>query len=177
MFMWCRCNAIRQGHIHLKYHDIHNSVGSCKKDVTLLLKHFLVSTHWGGVTHICISTLTIIGSENGLLPGQHQAIIWTKAGTLPNGSLGLNFSEISIEIHTFSFKKMHLKMLSGNCLPFCPGLNVLTHPLLCHHCNIKNFTYLPEWFRHVERLSWRVKTYPEYPNVFTASWACMSISS
>ena len=32
-------------------------------------------THRGRVTHICVSTLTIIGSDNGLLPGRHQAII------------------------------------------------------------------------------------------------------
>ena len=37
-------------------------------------------THWGQVTHICISKLTIIGSGDGLLPGQHQAIIWTNGG-------------------------------------------------------------------------------------------------
>ena len=32
-------------------------------------------THWGRVTHICISKLTIIGSDNGLSPGRRQAII------------------------------------------------------------------------------------------------------
>ena len=37
-------------------------------------------THWGWVTHICISKLTIIGSDNGLSPGRLQAIIWTNAG-------------------------------------------------------------------------------------------------
>ena len=30
--------------------------------------------------YICISKLTIIGSDNSLSPGQHQAIIWTNAG-------------------------------------------------------------------------------------------------
>ena len=39
-------------------------------------------THWGRVTHICISKLTIIGSDNGLSPGRRQAIIWTNAGIL-----------------------------------------------------------------------------------------------
>ena len=37
-------------------------------------------THWGRVTHKGVSNLTIIGSDNGLLPGGHQAIIWTNAG-------------------------------------------------------------------------------------------------
>ena len=30
-----------------------------------------------------------------------------------------------IEIHIFSFKKIHLKMSSGKWRPFCLGLNVL----------------------------------------------------
>ena len=41
--------------------------------------------------------------------------------------LETNFSEILIAIHTFSFKKMHLKMSSPKRQPFCLGLNVLTH--------------------------------------------------
>ena len=39
-------------------------------------------THWGRVTHKCVSKLTIIGSDNGLSPGRRQAIIWTNAGIL-----------------------------------------------------------------------------------------------
>ena len=83
------------------------------------------STHWGRVTHICVCNLTTIGSDNGLSPSRHQAIIWTNAGILSIGHLGTNFSEILIEIHTFSFKKMHLKRSSGKWQPFCLGLNVL----------------------------------------------------
>ena len=78
------------------------------------------------MTHICISKLTIIGSDNGLSPGRRQAIIWTNAGILLIWTLGTNFSEILIEIYTFSLKKMHLKMSSGKWRPFCLGLNVLT---------------------------------------------------
>ena len=51
-------------------------------------------THWGCVMHICVSELTISGSDNGLLPGWHQAIIWTNAGILLIGPLGTNCSEI-----------------------------------------------------------------------------------
>ena len=83
-------------------------------------------THWGRVTHICVSKLTIIVSDNGLSPNRRQAIIWTNAGILLIGPLGINFSEISIEIYIFSSKKMHLKMSSGNWQPSCLGLNVLT---------------------------------------------------
>ena len=72
----------------------------------------LVKTHSGQVTHTCVSKLTIISSDNGLSPGRRQAIVWTNVGILLIGLLGTNFSEISIVIHTFSFKKMHLKMPS-----------------------------------------------------------------
>ena len=82
--------------------------------------------HWGRVTHICVSKLTIIGSDNGLSPGRRQAIIWSNAGILLIWTLGTNFSEILSEIRAFSFKKMHLKMSSAKWRPFCLGLNVLT---------------------------------------------------
>ena len=57
--------------------------------------------------------LTIIASDNGLSPGRHQAIIWTNDEILLIWPLGAKFCEILIEIHSFSFKKMHLKMSSG----------------------------------------------------------------
>ena len=82
-------------------------------------------SHWGRVTHICFGNLTIIGSDNGLSPGRRQAINWTNVGILLIGPLWSNFSETFIEIHTFSFKKIHLKMSSGKWRPFCLGLNVL----------------------------------------------------
>ena len=62
-------------------------------------------THCGRVTHICISKLTITSSDNGLLPGGGQAIIWTNAGILLISTLGTDFSEISIEIDLFSFQR------------------------------------------------------------------------
>ena len=89
-------------------------------------------THWGRVTDICIGKLTIIGSDNGLLPAWRQAIISTNARILLIGPLGTNFSEILIGIQTFSFTKMHLKMSSAKWRPFCLGpneLNTLLHML------------------------------------------------
>ena len=83
-----------------------------------------LSTHWGRVTHICVSKLTIIGSDNGLSPARRQAIIWTNAGILLIGALGTNVSEIFYKICTFSLKKMPLKMSSGKRRPSCLGLNV-----------------------------------------------------
>ena len=84
--------------------------------------------------HICVGNLTIIGSDNGLLPDRRQAIIWTNAGLLLIGPIRTHFSEIWIEILTFSFKKMHLKISSGKWRPFCLGLNVL---------NCRNYERLP----------------------------------
>ena len=112
-----------------------------------------VLTHWGRVTHTCVSKLTIIGSDNGLSPDRRQAIIWTNAGLLLIGPLGTNFSEILIEILTFSFKKMRFKVSSGKRRPFCLGLNVLMkwsefrkimqvyrpkYYRICHRGNFKN---------------------------------------
>ena len=79
--------------------------------------------HWGRMTHICVSKLTIIASDNGLSPGWRQAIIWNNAGILSIGLLGTNFSEILIKIYTFW---MNLKKSSGKWRLFCLGLNVLT---------------------------------------------------
>ena len=45
-------------------------------------------THWGRATHICVSKLTIIASDNDLSPGRRLAIIWNNAGILSIGLLG-----------------------------------------------------------------------------------------
>ena len=89
-----------------------------------------VLTHWGRVTHICVSELPNIGSDNSLSPGRRQPIIWTNAGILLIRTLGINFSENLREIHIFSLKKMYFKMSSGKRWPFCLGLNVSTKPHL-----------------------------------------------
>ena len=68
-------------------------------------KIILHLTHWGWVMHICISELSIIGSDNALLPWWRQAIIWINTGILSIGLLGTNFSEILIKIYIFSLKK------------------------------------------------------------------------
>ena len=71
------------------------------------------------MTHICVSKLTIIGSDYGLSPGRRQASILTNAGTLL-----IENSGIFIKIHISTFKKIHLKMSSGNWRPFILGLHV-----------------------------------------------------
>ena len=99
-------------------------------------------THWGRVTHICVGKLTIIGSDNGLSPDRRQAIIWTNAGILLIGPLGTD-----IEILTFSFKKMRLKVSSAKRRPSCLGLNVLMASCLTKHGQYRNV----EWRSSVRR--------------------------
>ena len=84
-------------------------------------------SHCSQVTHICVGNLTIIDSDNGLTPSRRKAIIWTNAGILWITPVGTKFNEILMEIHTFSFKKMHLKGSSAKWRPFCLGLNVLSN--------------------------------------------------
>ena len=76
----------------------------------------LISPWW----HIYASVNQVsIGSDNGLSPTQHQAIIWTNARLLSIKLLGRNFSEILIKIQDFSFTKLYLKILSAKWRPFC----------------------------------------------------------
>ena len=42
------------------------------------------------------ASVNIIGSDNGLSPGWHQAIIWTNAGILLIRTLGIDYIEIVI---------------------------------------------------------------------------------
>ena len=84
---------------------------------------WLIITLWS--SDICINKLTIIGSDNGLAPVKREAIIWTNDGIMLIGPLGTNLSDILIDTHRVSLKKMHLKLSSGKWRPFCLGLNVL----------------------------------------------------
>ena len=83
-------------------------------------------THRGRVKHLGVGKSTNIGLDNGLSPGRRRAIIWTNAGILLIEPLGINCSEILIEINTISFKKMRLKMSPGKRRQFCIGLDVLS---------------------------------------------------
>ena len=70
-------------------------------------------THWRRVTHICVGKLTIIGSDNGLLPGRRQAIIWTNAWILlivllNNSVIGYTFSShrLAVELSNIVWKQL-----------------------------------------------------------------------
>ena len=100
-------------------------LGAILQGVLMILNHktsVRSLTHWGRVTHICVSDLTSIGSDNGLSSGRRQTIIRNNAGILLIRPLGTNFNEFSVEILIFSFKKMRLKVSSAKRRPFCLGL-------------------------------------------------------
>ena len=105
-------------------------------------------THWGRVTHICVNKLWTIGSDNDLSPGRRQAIIWNNVGILFIGHLGTNFSENQIEIITFSFKKMRLKMSSWKWRPFCLSLNAFNQALTTVSMSLMFFYGLNTLFCH-----------------------------
>ena len=82
----------------------------------------LIEAEW----HIYVLvTYATIASDNGSSPVRCQAIIWTNAGILLIGPFGMNLSEILSKIHTFSLKKMHLKISSVKWQLFCLSLNML----------------------------------------------------
>ena len=99
-------------------------------DATLTMEFW---TKWNSIhiiTHWC---LVIIGSCNGLVPFQHQTITWIIAD-LSIEPLGTNFNEFWIKLHTFSSRKMHLKMSSAKCRPFYSGfiaLNIQEYLIGC----------------------------------------------
>ena len=117
----------------------------------------VVLTHWGRATHIRASKLTIIDSDNGLSPGRRQAIIWPNAGIFLIGSLGRSFSEISIGIQTFSFKKIHLKCRLRNDVQKMAAISQTTHLNAFSWIKMLNFhwsfflrvqsTIFQHWFR------------------------------
>ena len=68
-----------------------------------------ILTHWGRVTHICVGNLAILGSDNGLLPGRRQTIVWNNTGILLIRPSETNFSGILIKIHSFHSRKYFWK--------------------------------------------------------------------
>ena len=100
---------------------LQNQLYYCCAPCYTFMAHFSL-THWGWLTQICISKLTIIVPDNYL----------NQCWDIFIGLLGTNFGEMYIEILTFSFKKMHLEVSSAKWWPFCLGLNVLREPLSNH---------------------------------------------
>ena len=61
------------GNVSTKYLSQLKSYSSGENDDRYNNMLECLTTHWGRVTHICVSKLTVIGSDNGLSPDQRQA--------------------------------------------------------------------------------------------------------
>ena len=84
------------------------------------------------------------GAKSLTEPNPRMLLIWP---------FWTNFSEILIGIQKFSFDKMHLKISSEKCRPFCLGLNVLTDPLLlCIYTNCMRHRWgvTSQWPNHLK---------------------------
>ena len=77
--------------IHEKCHGVSTGFSNYLVRPNISVSVWVALTLWGRVTNICVSKLTIIGSDNGLSPGRCQAIIWI----LLIRPLGTNFSNFS----------------------------------------------------------------------------------
>ena len=66
--------------------------GTCSHVAPFL--NWIDRTPWGRITHLCVSELTVIGSDNGSAPTNPEI-------------LGTNFSKNFSEVHAFSVEKIH----------------------------------------------------------------------
>ena len=87
------------------------------------------ATHWGRVTHICVSKPNIFGSDNGLSPVRCQTIIWTNADLLLVVPLETNFSEISIKLLNF-----HSRNAFENVV--CEAVSTLSRPQWVNYVSV-----------------------------------------
>ena len=104
------------------------------------------------------------------MPSHYLSQCWN----IVNWTLANNFSKILIEIHTFSFRNMHLKILYGKWRPFCLCLNVLK---LIHV--IISYLGMKSWdlhvcdrastITHVDRVN---KSNPWYSKI----WLCLNVT-
>ena len=111
--------------------------------------------HWGRVTHICVSELTIIGSNNGLLPERHQAIIWTNAGILLIGQTSMKFQS--------QFKHFH----SRKCIWRCRLRNGvhLSRPQCVNWCPFE-LLFRSQSVHDFRNIVWKIKlTYDEHQGI------------
>ena len=69
-----------------------------------------IKTYWGRLVHICVSDLTIIGSDNGLSPGRRHVINRTNTIILLIEPFGIHFSDI--KIYENAFENVICKMAS-----------------------------------------------------------------
>ena len=100
-----------------------------------MIIHYL--THWGRVTHICVSKLTTIGSDNGLSPGWSQAIYLNQCWNIVNSNLRnklqWNFKgDLYSFIQVNAFENVVWKMAAIFSRPQCVNWLWLSDAIRCH---------------------------------------------
>ena len=116
----------------------------------------LIEAEW--CIHASVNDAIIV-SDNGLPHVWCQAIIWTNAGLLLIGPLGSNNSEFLIKLQQFSYKEIHLKMMSAKWHLSCLGCVNSLWPNPAIWWNAK-LSWLTSWVvvsqlsLHYQTLSW-----------------------
>ena len=109
-------------------------------------------THWGWVTHICVSKLTIIGSDKRLSSGRRQAIIWTIVGIFKgalrsqlqwniNRNPNIFIQGIVFESGVYEMAAILSQPLSDNNLVCCVAEPVLKSFMKLKHRNLRSRAY------------------------------------
>ena len=88
--------------------------------------------------YTCVCKIIVIGSDNSLSPGRRQVVIWTNAGILIIGSLGIHFNEILSKSYTFSFKKTPVKLSSAKMA------SISSRPRLVNTPRVKSISRIPK---------------------------------
>ena len=94
--------------VSISHQTIYHTISLSLESVTSVL------TRWGRVMHICVSKVTIIGSDYSLAPGRRQAIIWTNDRILLIRTFRTHFSEIVRKIIHFHSRKCISKCRQEN---------------------------------------------------------------
>ena len=136
--MWIKIQQYNNLFSNAWFGGLHKNTICCQDRTKI--KHNAGLTHWGRVTHKCVSKLTIIGSDNGLSPGQRQAIIWTSGGMLFIRTLGKSLTKF---IHFHSRKSIWICDLR-NGVYFVPASMIKT---IINHIFVISLFQMPHWFQ------------------------------
>ena len=107
----------------------------------------------GAYMQICVSELTIIGSDNGLSPGHRQAIIWTNDAILLIQTFRIHFSEIVENFIHFHSRQCISKCQENGGHLVSASVIILMLPIWmqeCFHINLKYPRILQDFNVHFE---------------------------
>ena len=110
---------------------------------------------------------------------QNDHCSWTNAALLSIGLVSINFKEIStkIVIQMFSHMKMHFKMSSANCQPFCTDPGVLSNVIYTFFSHNMEGSIKPNKNVWLTLCHWLISP-PRVPHTLVSrQWTGLSIGS